>query len=72
MDALGETGDGPNDVTLRTQWQPADDRIIHNSDVAFRQDPDGWELVVPHRLVEYASGYLTETLEASRNAGRTR
>jgi hypothetical protein len=58
-------------VPLHTQWKHADDSIDHISDVTFHQDADGWKLVVAYRLVEYASGYLTETLEASRSAGRT-
>ena len=57
-------------MTLHTQWQHADDSIVHNSAVTFHQDADGWKLVVAYRLVEYASGYLTETPEASMSAGR--
>jgi RNA polymerase sigma factor (sigma-70 family) len=58
MRVLGETDDGPDDVTLQTQWQHTDDSVVHQSQVAFHQDPDGWKMVVPPALVNRAAAYL--------------
>jgi len=58
MQVLAETSDGPNDVTLQTEWQHADDSVVHQSQVTFHQDSDGWKMVVPPALVNRAAAYL--------------
>jgi RNA polymerase sigma factor (sigma-70 family) len=58
MQVLGETSSGPDDVTLQTEWQHTDDTVVHQSQVTFHQDPDGWKMVVPPVLVNRAAAYL--------------
>jgi hypothetical protein len=58
MQVLGETSNGPDDVTLQTEWQHTDDSVVHQSQVAFHQDPDGWKMVVPPAIVNRAAAYL--------------
>jgi hypothetical protein len=58
MQVLGETDNGPNDVTLQTQWQHADDAIVHQSNIQFHQDGDSWKMVVPASIVNRAVAYL--------------
>lgn len=58
MQVLGETPQGPDDVTLQTQWQHTDDTLVHQSDVQFHHDPEGWKMVVPVILVDRAAAYL--------------
>jgi hypothetical protein len=59
MQVLGEVPQGPDDVTLHTQWQHEDDDIVHNSDAQFHQDGGAWKWVVPLPLVQRAAAYLT-------------
>ena len=58
MAVLGETEQGPDDVTLQTAWQHADDTFVHHSDVAMHRDADGWKMVVPEVLVDRAAAFL--------------
>ena len=58
MQVLGETANGPDDVTLQTAWQHADDTYVHHSDVAMHRDADGWRMVVPEVLVDRAAAFL--------------
>ncbi len=69
MQVLGETPQGPDDVTLQTQWQHADDTIVHQSDVQFHRAADGWKMVVPVILVDRAAAYLTRST-ATPGAGQ--
>jgi len=64
MQVLSEVAQGPDDVTLQTEWQHVDDDIVHQSEANFHQDADGWKLVVPMSLVNRAANYLNRTLEA--------
>jgi RNA polymerase sigma factor (sigma-70 family) len=59
MQVLAETVLGPDDVTLQTQWQHTDDTIVHQSNVQLHQDSDGWKMVVPTVLVDWAADYLS-------------
>lgn len=59
MQVLGETGNGDDEVTLQTQWQHADDSIVHQSSVEFQRQPDGWKMVVPASIVNRAVNYLS-------------
>lgn len=58
MEVLGETAQGPDDVTLQTAWQHADDTFVHHSDVQMHRDTDGWKMVVPGVLVDRAAAFL--------------
>ncbi|HTX66618.1 MAG TPA: hypothetical protein VMD31_12670 [Opitutaceae bacterium] len=58
MQVLGETPAGPDDVTLQTAWQHADDTYVHHSNVQMHHDADGWRMVVPEVLVDVAAGFL--------------
>lgn len=58
MEVLGETDNGPDDVTLQTEWQHTDDSVVHHSDVELRQESDGWKWVVPPVIVNRAVAYL--------------
>ena len=60
---VSETEVDASDVTIRMQWQHADDDIIHDSSVSLVNGPDGWKLVLPDALVGRAADYL------SRSAG---
>jgi len=64
MRVLGETALDPDDVTLQTEWQHADDTIVHHSDVRMHRDDGGWKLVVPEILVDRAAVFL------ARRSGR--
>ena len=68
MQVLGETDVDASDVTLQTEWQHADDTVVHRTDANFHQDGDGWKLVVPLSLVKRASAYLGRTLEEQGEA----
>lgn len=59
MQILGETDQGDDQVTLQTQWQHADDSIVHQSNVDFQRQPDGWKMVVPASIVNRAVNYLS-------------
>ena len=63
MEVLGETQVDADDVKLQTEWQHADDAVVHQTEANFHQDADGWKLVVPLGLVTRASAYLSRTLE---------
>ena len=65
MQVLGETLQGPDDTTLQTEWQHADDAIVHHSTVHMHQTADGWKLVVPEILVDRAAAYLTRRAPAA-------
>jgi hypothetical protein len=71
VQVLSEVADGPNDVTLQTEWQHVDDSIVHQSEANLHQYADGWKLVVPLGLVNRAANYLTRTLSmpAAPNPG---
>ena len=58
MQVLGETPNGPDDVTLQTAWQHADDTYVHHSTVQLHRDADGWRMIVPEVLVDVAAGFL--------------
>ncbi|HUJ43797.1 MAG TPA: hypothetical protein VLW52_09340 [Opitutaceae bacterium] len=58
MQVLGETPQGANDVTLQTEWQHADDTIVHRTDVQMHLTPEGWKMVVPAILVDRAAAFL--------------
>jgi hypothetical protein len=62
MEVMGETAQGPDDVTLQTQWQHVDDTVVHQSTVDFHRTADGWKMVVPVALVDRAAAYLTRSL----------
>jgi hypothetical protein len=59
MQVLGETDQGDGEVMLQTQWQHADDSIVHQSNVEFLRQPDGWKMVVPASIVNRAVNYLS-------------
>jgi len=59
IEVLGESADGPNEVTLQTQWQHVDDTVVHQSDVQFQNTDDGWKMVVPDSLANRVVGYLS-------------
>jgi hypothetical protein len=59
MQVLGETDQGPGEATLQTQWQHADDSIVHQSSVQLELQPDGWKMVVPASIVNRAVNYLS-------------
>jgi len=59
IEILGEIADGPNKVTLQTQWQHVDDTVVHQSDVQFQNTDDGWKMVVPDSLANRVVGYLS-------------
>jgi RNA polymerase sigma factor (sigma-70 family) len=61
MQVLDENDNGPDDTTLQTTWQHADDTIVHHSEVQLHRDTDGWKWVVPVSLVDRAAAYLTRT-----------
>jgi hypothetical protein len=71
VQVLSEAADGPDDVTLQTEWQHVDDPVVHQSEANLHQDADGWKLVVPLGLVNRAANYLTRTLStpAAPNPG---
>jgi hypothetical protein len=69
MRVAGETAQDADNVILHTEWQHADDDIVHQSDVHFRRDADGWRWVVPLPLVNRAAAYLTRTGGAKPGAG---
>jgi RNA polymerase sigma factor (sigma-70 family) len=71
MEVLGETDVDADDVILQTEWQHADDSVVHQTDANFHQDADGWKLVVPLSLVKRASAYLSQTLEEQAAPGPT-
>jgi hypothetical protein len=58
MQVLGETSDSPDDVTLQTEWQHEDDTVVHQSQVTFHREEDGWKMVVPPIMVDRAAAYL--------------
>ncbi len=58
MQVLGETQDGPDDMILKTQWQHADDTLVHNDDVRLHRTDDGWKMVVPMSIIDRASAAL--------------
>jgi len=58
MEVLGENDQGPDDVTLQTAWQHADDTFVHHTDVQMHRDTDGWKMVVPEVLVDRAAAFL--------------
>jgi RNA polymerase sigma factor (sigma-70 family) len=58
MEILGETTNGPDDVTLQTQWQHADDDVVHQNNITLHQEADGWKMVVPPVIVKRAAAYL--------------
>lgn len=64
MQVLGETTQDPDDVTLQTAWQHADDSLVHHSDVQMHLTADGWKLVVPPILVNLGANFLTRRAAA--------
>ena len=64
VEILGETSEGPDDVTLQTEWQHVDDTEVHQSDVNLHRGDDGWKLVVPDVLVNRAVTYLSRHAQA--------
>jgi RNA polymerase sigma factor (sigma-70 family) len=58
MQILGETDNGPDNVTLQTEWQHADDNVVHHTNIELQQDSDGWKMVVPPGIVTRAAAYL--------------
>ncbi|HZZ57133.1 MAG TPA: hypothetical protein VFE31_04825 [Opitutaceae bacterium] len=58
MTILGETQEDPDDVVLQTQWQHADDPVVHTSNAVFHQEQGEWKWVVPPIIVERAAAYL--------------
>lgn len=58
MTILGETQEDPDDVVLQTQWQHADDPVVHTSNAIFHQEQGEWKWVVPPIIVERAAAYL--------------
>jgi RNA polymerase sigma factor (sigma-70 family) len=63
MEVLGETDIDANNVVLQTEWQHVDDPVVHQSEISFQQNAEGWKMVVPLPLVNRASAYLIRTLE---------
>jgi RNA polymerase sigma factor (sigma-70 family) len=63
MEVLGQTADGPDDMTLQTKWQHVDDGIVHENDVHLHHDAGGWKMVVPTILVRRAAAYMTNEKE---------
>jgi RNA polymerase sigma factor (sigma-70 family) len=72
MQVLGETARTPDDVILDTEWQHADDSIVHHSKVELQRDSNGWRMVVPMVLVDRAVGYMSRnyTVPAGPTAGK--
>lgn len=58
MQILGETDNGPDNVTLQTEWQHADDNVVHHTNIELQQGADGWKMVVPPGIVNRAAAYL--------------
>ena len=63
MQVISETQPTADDVVLQTEWQHADDSIVHHSNVELQHDSNGWRMVVPMVLVDRAVAYM------SRNYG---
>ncbi len=63
MQVIGQTEQTADDVILQTEWQHADDSIVHHSNVELQHDSNGWRMVVPMVLVNRAVAYM------SRNSG---
>jgi RNA polymerase sigma factor (sigma-70 family) len=63
IQVLGETTQSPDEVTLQTAWQHADDSIVHHSSVELQQDGTGWRMVVPMILVDRAVSYITRNTD---------
>ncbi|HVW20985.1 MAG TPA: hypothetical protein VHC86_07185, partial [Opitutaceae bacterium] len=59
MQVLGEEAQGPDDITLHTQWQHEDDDVVHDSYARFHQENGQWKWVVPLSIVQRAGAYLT-------------
>ena len=59
MSVLAENQTGPDDVTLQTEWQHADDTIVHHSEVQLHHEADGWKTVMPASIVDRAIAYLS-------------
>ena len=55
---LGETTQTDDNVILQTEWQHADDGIVHHSNVELQRDSNGWRMVVPLILVDRAVAYI--------------
>ncbi|HEY1793466.1 MAG TPA: hypothetical protein VGG34_11155 [Opitutaceae bacterium] len=66
FEVTGGTGADAGEVTLETQWQHADDDVVHQSAVSLRLGRDGWQVVIPPPLVERAARYLQSTLPGAR------
>jgi RNA polymerase sigma factor (sigma-70 family) len=64
MQVLGETARTPDDVILDTEWQHADDSIVHHSKVELQHDGSGWRMVVPMVLVDRAVAYMSRNYAA--------
>ncbi len=57
---LDEKPSSETTVWLDTQWQHADDTLVHHSSVELQRDDTGnWQMVVPMVLVDRAIAYLT-------------
>jgi RNA polymerase sigma factor (sigma-70 family) len=69
MQVLGETDQDADDVTLQTQWQHADDTIVHQSNLRLHLADDGWKVVLPDSIVDRGVAYLTR-LAATPAPGR--
>jgi hypothetical protein len=59
MQVLGETAQGPDDVTLETQWQHTDDDVVHQNSVQFHDEGGTWKMVVPPVIVNRAALFLS-------------
>jgi len=58
MRILSETSEGADRAVLETEWQHADDQIVHHSKVTFQRDETGWRFVVPMVLVDRAIAHI--------------
>ena len=65
MQVIGETEQTPDDVVLQTEWQHADDTIVHHSNVELQHDSTGWKMVVPMVLVDRAVAYMSRNYATS-------
>ncbi len=64
MQVISETSSGPDDMVLQTQWQHADDDIVHKSDVHLHRDAEGWKIVMPMSIVDRAAAYLSRDVSS--------
>lgn len=59
MQVVSETPAGPDDTVLQTQWQHADDDIVHQSEIHLHRDAEGWKIVMPMSIVDRAVAFLS-------------